>query len=136
MTSRAIRLVKQVLDELVDGRFIENRSGVTVPASSPGGFDATFSENFHEYTVRLGDWECHFIRSNLDDAVNCFSYALTHPTRVKIFSRHGVRYKWQLQFREGGEWRNYTACQKFAYPYLGKLTLEYQENRPLEELAA
>lgn len=136
MTSRAMRKVKQLLRKLVACRFIESGSGIIVPAANIGGFDASFSENFHEYTIRCGDWEGHFIKTNLDDALNCFSYALTRPTRVKIYSRHGVRYKWQLQFCEHGTWHNYTTCRKLLYPYLGKLTVEYQENFPVNALVA
>jgi len=136
MTTQAIRQVKQILIDLKLERFIEDKSGITLPSGIAGAFSVGFSENFHEYTVHFGDWQGHFIKTNLDDALNCLIYGLTQPTRIKIYARQGVRYKWQLQFREKGKWSNYTSCQKFAYPYLGKLTLEYQENYPLEELAA
>lgn len=136
MTSKTLAYLRRRLRARLGDGFHADADSITVPASHAGGFASRFQENFHEFTIRLDGWEQHFIKSNADDAIRCFLYILSRPTRLKIYSRRGISYKWQVQFRENGRWLAYTSCHNFIHPYTGPLQLTYRSNRPLEELAA
>lgn len=135
MKSRARKILRRLLRR-AGMRVVEGRDSLLLPAGQGRDFDMEFSENFHEYTVRAAGWEGHFIKSNLHDALNCFLYALTHHCRVKVFSRGGVSYKWQLQFREKGKWVVYTTRYSLLYPFWKRLRVRYLSNDAWQEFRA
>lgn len=136
MQSKELRKLKHILDRRLGWPFSESQACVYLPAPLSHGFDASFCENFHEYTIRFAGWRQHFIKSNYHEALNCFMYTLTHHSRVKVYSRGGVRYKWQLQFREHGRWVTYTTTMLWFYPFWQPVQIDYLQNAPLEELFA
>lgn len=135
MRSKAIKVLRRALRRC-GARFVERGDSVLLPASDERDFDMEFSENFHEYTLRFAGWEGHFIKSNLDDALNCFIYALTHHCRVKVFTRGNTNYKWQLQFREQGKWVVYTTRYRILYPFWRPARIRYLRNNALQEFWA
>lgn len=136
MQSKQLIQLKSILDERLGGSIAESHSCVYLPAQAMRGFDASFCENFHEYTIRFGGWCQHFVKSNYRDALSCFLYTMTHHSRVKVFSKGGIKYKWQLQFREKGRWVTYTTTMLWLHPFWQKAEVEYLQNAPLEELFA
>ena len=136
MQSKQLTNLKSILDERLGSNSAQSASCVYLPAQSTMGFDASFCENFHEYTIHFNGWCQHFIKSNYQDAMHCFLYTLTHHSRVKVFSKGGMRYKWQLQFRENGRWVTYTTTMLWLHPFWKKVQVEYLQNAPLEELFA
>ena len=106
----------------------EDSNYLSATIDSPNGFEVWFSEDIEEYTVGFEGWHQHFDKSEVESAIECFTFGLSDKCRLKVTSRGGKAYKWQMEAFEGGEWVPYSTTGLLVSKFWKNATVIYLSN--------
>lgn len=112
---------------------VEEEEGyISVKTNSTDGFEVWFSNEEEEYTVGFDGWHQHFEKSEIEEALNCFTFGLSNECRLKVKSRGGKKYKWVMEALENGVWVAYSTTGLFSFSFWRKAEVKYLSNDVLK----
>jgi len=79
-----------------------------------------------EFIVSFDGWHEHF-KSQVD-ALNCFALGLTDQCRLKVFRRGRTDYRWTLEYRTEGGWKEDSTTGFLFFPFWRKCEILYRQN--------
>ncbi len=103
---------------------------VVVYPTTPTGFEVDFQIHMGRYRVHCLGWHEEFPSS--EEALNCFGFALSSACRLKLSSRGGMAYRWQLQYRRDSQWVGDSEVGLWFFPFWRSLEVTYLQNNLLE----
>jgi hypothetical protein len=97
-----------------------------VPPAAPDGFAVTFWAGKDCFIVRFDAWVEEF--TSEAEALRCFAFGLSEKCRLKVLSRGEFDYAWTVEYRDGGEWREYSTTGLVFSPFWRKKQVRYLRN--------
>ena len=120
--------IKSLLKKYPELIIEEDNNFISATPAHKEGFEVWFSEDKEEYTVGYSGWHQHFKKSDAEDALECFAFGLSNKCRLKVTSRGGKTYKWQMEAFENNEWVPYSTTSLFWAPFWRKADIAYFTN--------
>jgi len=104
-------------------------SAIVFP-TSPTGFEVGFRVGAGTYRVHCWGWHEEFTSS--EEALDCFGFALSKACRLKVSTRGGMAYRWELQAEREGRWVGDSVVGLWFFPFWRRLQVTYLQNNLLE----
>jgi hypothetical protein len=111
----ALTEIESRLAEIPQLKYVRTATNLEVPAGNPYGFHVSIVSVSHSYVVYYDGWHEHF--ENAEDAISCFRFGLSEACRVRVWQHGAFRHKWQLEYRDSGEWRVDSIVGILWYPF-------------------
>jgi hypothetical protein len=86
-----------------------------IPAQGRSGFPVWVQEQLSSYVIGFAGWHEEF--SDPDEAFECFGFGLSDACRLRVFSRGGMDYKWQVLHQVNGQWSASSEVGLFLFPF-------------------
>jgi hypothetical protein len=99
---------------------------VTVEPPTADGFAVSLSEGTAEWVVSFGGWHEHF--ASEDEALGCFAFGLSERCRLRISYRGAFPYRWAVEERTDGGWRQDSTTGLLFFPFWRRPRIEYRQN--------
>lgn len=97
-----ISRIKEKLQKYPHVTYTTTEGHLEIPAQSPTGFSVWIHEGPDGCTVGFDGWHEEF--TDADEALNCFAFGLSTACRLRVFSREGTDYMWQVLHKVDGQW--------------------------------
>jgi hypothetical protein len=107
---------------------------LTVDPGIPEGFAVWFHDGGEKYTVGFDGWHEHF--DSLEEALDCFAFGLGGDCRLKVAFRRSFPYRWTLEVKENGGWREESTVGLLLFPFWRRSRTIYRMNRPVTGASA
>jgi hypothetical protein len=101
-------------------------TGVTVHCDNADNFPVSMDQIGNGVQVGFSGWHEEF--SELDQALNCFSFGLTGPCRLMVVLRRKQECAWTVQSLQNGVWENDSTTGLLLVPVWQKKRVEYRRN--------
>jgi hypothetical protein len=102
-------------------------AGVSVKASSPGGFDMTVMIEGGKYTLYFDNWIEEFVSS--EAARRTFEAALSGEARLRVDTLSGRRWRWTLErLDDAGRWVPESSVAHVIWRFWGHRTTVHLRN--------
>jgi hypothetical protein len=99
---------------------------ITVQPSTANGFAVALTEGSGEWIVAFDGWHEHFEFE--DEALRCFGFGLSDLCRLRIDYRGAAPYRWTLQAKTDGIWREDSTTGLLWFPFWRRWRVEYRQN--------
>lgn len=124
----------KTLDDLVrrlssrgDVHFEATKNAVTIYPNDDDGFIIWIRDMGDEVTVNFDGWREHF--TDLEKALECVGFGLSTECRLKVFSRADSEYRWEVEYRDGDDWKSDSSTTLVMFlPFWKRKTVRYLQN--------
>lgn len=108
-------------------RYEASEGSITVFPTSENGFDVSLYVGDHEgFVVYYNGW--HEDVQTRDEALDRFAFGLSSECRLKESSRGGRVYRWTMEFRRDGEWREGGTTALLFFRFWNRKSERYLQN--------
>jgi hypothetical protein len=101
-------------------------TGVTVQCDNADSFPVSIDQFGNGFQVGFSGWHEEF--SELDQALNCFSFGLIGQCRLMVVLRGEQECAWTVQSIQNGVWVNDSTTGLLLAPVWRKKRVEYRRN--------
>jgi len=131
---RNLNALLDVLRESAGLRLVTSRLHIKVRAASHQGFDVSVWRCGGIYSVGFAGWRCH--TQHQDAAVDLICMAYSPACRLRVDSRGGIDYCWQVECEVDMQWSPGHVSRRIFYPYWGAHGVRFLSNEPIPGLPA
>ena len=130
MTVNILQLLIRKLELYPDLKYKISDSKIFVEKPREDGFSLGLTIDDRGYNVSFDGWFKSFV--NEQEALECFTFALSGKCRLKVYRKGNVDYKWTLQYKteidSKIEWHDDSTTGIQFYPFWKKEEVYFKQN--------
>ena len=112
----AISQIVEKLKKYPELDFEQDANSISV--TPVNGFNVWLTENGNLLTVGFSGWHEEF--TEIEEALNCFTFGLSDKCRLKVYKRGSFEYKWIVQASHENEWYDDSETGILFFPFWRK----------------
>jgi len=97
--------IKAKLAKFPQLKLIEGENNLIIYPVDETGFKIEYIDHGENYTVKFEEWEQSFITDEFKSSLNCLGFGLSKFCRLKVYSKKGLDFKWEMESYIDGNWK-------------------------------
>lgn len=124
-----LKRITDLLEKYSDYEAQIDTENISVTCKKPGSFTVSIQSDGDDFIVYFDRWHEHF--HDLNTALNCFAFGLSHECRLKVTLRGNMECAWTVQSQEEGAWTDDSTTGLLLVPFWSEKRIEFRQNKLL-----